>query len=173
MNAIQQQRLPPCPVRAWRSSLGALAVAAVLVTMSAACTREAVGSAVSTEPWGTNSVAPSDLVKQLASAAGADKPMVVYTGPTVLYRSGHIPGAVLHGPASSPDGLNNLTTWARSLPRSANLVIYCGCCPVNDCPNVRPAYTALRDLGFTRVRVLLLPSNFGTDWVAPGYPVER
>ncbi len=30
-----------------------------------------------------------------------------------------------------------------------------------------------RDMGFTHLRVLVLPDNFGTDWAAKGYPVER
>jgi hypothetical protein len=44
---------------------------------------------------------------------------------------------------------------------------------MSQCPNVRPAYKRLKDLGFTRVRVLILPTNFQTDWAARGYAVER
>jgi thiosulfate/3-mercaptopyruvate sulfurtransferase len=53
------------------------------------------------------------------------------------------------------------------------LVIYCGCCPLAACPNLRPAYKALSDLGFSRLRILNLPENFGTDWASRGYPTER
>jgi hypothetical protein len=173
MSAMHRQDRQPGPVTVWRSSLGALVMAAALVGMSAACTGDATGSASSAEPWGTNTVTPADLVKELASASGADKPLVVCTGPAMLYRSGHVPGAVFQGPAATSEGLTDLTTWAETLPRAANVVIYCGCCPVNDCPNIRPAYKALKDLGFTKVRLLLLPTNFGTDWAAPGYPVEK
>jgi hypothetical protein len=28
-------------------------------------------------------------------------------------------------------------------------------------------------MGFERVRVLVLPENFGRDWAARGYPVAR
>jgi hypothetical protein len=28
-------------------------------------------------------------------------------------------------------------------------------------------------MGYTNVKVLYLPSNFGADWVAKGYPVAR
>jgi hypothetical protein len=118
-------------------------------------------------------VTPADLVRELAGASGTDKPVVVCTAPAFLYRVGHIPGAVFHGPASSPDGLNSLTTWAQTLPHSSDLVIYCGCCPLRDCPNLRPAYTALTDLGFSRVRVLILPDSFRSDWVDRGYPVSQ
>ncbi|MEI6666649.1 MAG: rhodanese-like domain-containing protein [Acidobacteriota bacterium] len=161
------------PMSGSRVRFVSLLVAAALAAMSAACSTGAASSSATAEPWGANAVTPAALVKELASASAADKPVVVYTGPAGLFRSGHIPGAVIHGPAASPDGLSELTAWARSLPRSTSVVIYCGCCPVEDCPNIRPAYTAIKNLGFARVRVLLLPHNFGTDWVAPGYPVEK
>jgi hypothetical protein len=28
-------------------------------------------------------------------------------------------------------------------------------------------------MGFTRLRVLLIPDNFKTDWIDRGYPFER
>jgi len=124
------------------------------------------------EPWtAAQTVEPADLVKALA--APADKrPTVACVGFPSLYRTGHIRGASFHGPASSPEGLADLKAWAASLPRSSDIVLYCGCCPIAACPNLHPAFSALKDMGFTHVRVLSLPNNFGTDWVAQGYPVE-
>jgi thiosulfate/3-mercaptopyruvate sulfurtransferase len=151
---------------------GSLMAAAALLALAAACAGGASQSS-SGWTWGTDSVTPADLAAELAGASPADKPIVVCTAPPFLYRVGHIPGSVLHGPASSPEGLNSLTTWAQPLPRAANVVIYCGCCPLEQCPNLAPAYKALKGLGFTRVRVLLLPTNFKTDWVDRDYPIER
>jgi hypothetical protein len=34
------------------------------------------------------------------------------------------------------------------------VVIYCGCCPLDKCPNVRPAFTLLKTMGFTNLHVL-------------------
>jgi hypothetical protein len=67
----------------------------------------------------------------------------------------------------------DLKTWAQPLPRSTNLVVYCGCCPMPKCPNIRPAFVALREMGFTHMRVLILPNDFNTDWTEKGYPVEK
>lgn len=159
--------------RRWQESIALVLLAAALVAFSAACVGGEAGSASSGWPWGTDSVTPAEFAKDLASASGPDKPVVVCTAPPFLYRIGHIPGSVLHGPASSPEGLNSLTAWAQPLPRSSNIVIYCGCCPLADCPNLSPAYKALKGLGFTRVRVLLIQDNFKTDWVDRGYPYER
>ncbi len=140
-----------------------------LAVLAAACASGA-DSASSSEPWGTNTVEAADLVKELSAA---DKPVVVCTAPPFMYRVGHVPGAVLHGPTSEPSGLSSLSEWAQALPRATNIVIYCGCCPLAYCPNLRPAYKTLKAMGFTRLRVLLLPENFGTDWMNRGYPTER
>jgi hypothetical protein len=73
----------------------------------------------------------------------------------------------------SEQGLADLKAWALNLPRSSNALIYCGCCPWDRCPNVRPAFVVLRDMGFKRLRVLVIPTNLRADWVAKGYPVEK
>lgn len=85
----------------------------------------------------------------------------------------HVPGAVFHGAAQSEVGLADLKRWAQGVPRNSRLVVYCGCCPLEHCPNVRPAFNALHDMGFANLRVLLLSRDFATDWVEKGYPVEK
>jgi len=127
----------------------------------------------SSEPWTSAQVVePPDLVREIA-AGGANKPVVVCVGMRTYFKNAHVPGAVLHGPAMSQAGLDDLKNWADGLPRSANLVVYCGCCPLSGCPNLRPGFVALRDMGFKRLRVLPVPNSFATDWVEKGYPVEK
>jgi hypothetical protein len=53
------------------------------------------------------------------------------------------------------------------------VVLYCGCCPLVKCPNLRPAFTAFEDMGIGRLRVLLLPTSFHVDWAEKGYPVQK
>ncbi len=151
--------------------------------MRAATTHQAAAAPESVKyddelaPWtSAQSVDAAALAKELAdskAANQANQPKIVCVGFHTLYNGAHIAGASFHGPASTPQGLNDLKNWAKPLPRSANLVIYCGCCPLAHCPNVRPAFTALRDMGFTHLRVLILPHDFATDWVGPGYPVAK
>lgn len=116
-------------------------------------------------------VLPTDLVKELANSKTA--PTVVFVGFKRLYSAGHIKGAQYHGTAGSEDGLKELAAWAAGLPRSTNLVIYCGCCPLDRCPNIRPAFKALQQLGFKNLRVLLLPQDFATDWADKGFPYDK
>jgi hypothetical protein len=128
----------------------------------------------SSDPWTADqTVQPSDLVKELGDPQQAKRPTIVCVAPHVLYAGGHIPGALYDGPGMNAQGINDLKTWAKKLPRSTNVVVYCGCCPLEHCPNLRPAFEALRAMGFTHLRALLLPTNFYTDWVKPGYPVEK
>ncbi len=125
------------------------------------------------DPWTADqTVQPADLVRELGSSS-ADRPIVACVGFKFLYDGGHIPGALFHGPGSKDEGIADLKKWAQTLPRSANVVLYCGCCPLERCPNLRPAFTTMREMGFKRLRVLLLPQNFATDWVAKGYPIEK
>jgi thiosulfate/3-mercaptopyruvate sulfurtransferase len=124
------------------------------------------------DPWTkAQTVLPTNLVKELANTTSA--PTVVFVGFKRLYSAGHIKGAQYHGTAGSEEGLKELTAWATGIPRSTNLVIYCGCCPLERCPNIRPAFKALQALGFKNLRVLLLPQDFATDWADKGFPYDK
>jgi thiosulfate/3-mercaptopyruvate sulfurtransferase len=126
------------------------------------------------DPWSAaQTVQPADLVKELAAPAHPDEPAVVCVGFRPLYQGAHIPRAVFHGAASADQGLAELKKWAQTIPKATNIVLYCGCCPMAHCPNLRPAFVAMRDMGFTNLRVLILPNDFNTDWIAKGYPVEK
>jgi hypothetical protein len=59
-----------------------------------------------------------------------------------------------------------------TLPKDANIVIYCGCCPFVKCPNIRPAFTLLNKMGFKKHKLLNLSHNVKTDWIDKGYPVR-
>jgi hypothetical protein len=130
-------------------------------------------AAFAADPWsGADLLAPAQLAARLRSPQ-AVKPVIFYVGFGVLYRSKHIPGAEFAGPAGKQEGLELLRTAALKQPRDRQIVIYCGCCPWDHCPNLRPAFLMLRELGFTQVKVLSLPTNFPKDWIEKGYPVDK
>ena len=114
-----------------------------------------------------------DLARELASASAEARPTIVYVGFRTLFAGGHIPGATFHGSASTEQGLADIKKWAASLPRTTNLVIYCGCCPFERCPNIRPAFALFREMGFTHLRVLELPTSFAADWADKNYAIEK
>ncbi len=117
-------------------------------------------------------IKPEELVELLQSSK-REKPLLIQVGSHVLYSQAHIPGSEYIGPASSESGLQQLRKRVESLPRSTFIVIYCGCCPWNHCPNVKPADDVLEAMGFTNVKVLYIANNFGADWVGKGYPVAK
>ena len=116
-------------------------------------------------------ITPQQLAKALQSAK--QKPLLLQVGPHTLYAQAHIPGSEYMGAGSSDAGQQKLRERATALPHNTAIVIYCGCCPWDHCPNVHPAYQLLHSLGFTNVRVLYIGDNFGTDWVNKGYPVAK
>ena len=117
-------------------------------------------------------ITPEDLARIVGSAK-SEKPVMLQVGSHVLYQQAHIPGSEYAGPASSENGLQALRKRVESLPRSTFIVLYCGCCPWNHCPNIKPADDLLQSLGFQNVKVLYIANNFGTDWVDKGYPVAK
>jgi rhodanese-related sulfurtransferase len=120
----------------------------------------------------TRLINPDELVKILQSSKG-EKPLMIQVGSHVLYMQAHIPGSEYIGPASSESGLQTLRKRVEPLPRKKFIVLYCGCCPWNHCPNVKPADDTLRAMGFTNVKVLYIAGNFGMDWFEKGYPVAK
>jgi thiosulfate/3-mercaptopyruvate sulfurtransferase len=130
------------------------------------------GPAPSGEPAALASLEPADLAARLADANAA-KPRLVHVGPTYLFGKGHIPGSVWGGEGGEAEGIARLTGLAKDWARDAETVVYCGCCPMWRCPNVRPAVKALRSMGFTRVEALNLSTTLRDDWTNKGYPVER
>jgi len=125
------------------------------------------------DPWrSVQTVEAADLAKELQQEKDP-YPTVIYVGVKTLYEGGHIPGAVFYGPSSTEQGLADLKKFAAMLPKNSDVVLYCGCCPLEKCPNLRPAFIALKDSGFARLRVLLLPTSFNTDWVEKGFPIHK
>ncbi len=101
------------------------------------------------------------------------QPLILQVGSRIFFTEAHIKGSQYAGAGSQPAGLQMLESTVAKQPKDRFIVLYCGCCPWNHCPNVGPAFERLRDLGFSRVKALYLPNNFGDDWVAKGYPTDR
>ena len=115
-------------------------------------------------------IRPEQLHRELQSH---DHALILQVGSRLLFDEAHIPGAEYAGPASRPEGLTLLRNRVANLSRQRAIVIYCGCCPWDRCPNVAPAWRLLHQMGFTRIRVLYVAQNFGAEWADRGYPVEK
>ncbi len=127
--------------------------------------------ALAADSTNMKTISPADLVQTLAGKGA--KPLLFQVGSHMLYLQAHIPGSEYVGAGSTPEGLQSLRQRVSKLPKNADIVLYCGCCPWSHCPNVNPAYETLQKMGFTNVKVLYIANNFGGDWVDKGYPVAR
>src|SRR5689334_17821618 len=112
------------------------------------------------DPWEAK-----DVLQPAELAADLKTPMVIHVGFPVLYRGAHITGSAYAGPGSKPEGIELLKKAVADQPHSREIVLYCGCCPWEKCPNIRPAFAALHDMGFTHVKVMRVPENLKTDWI--------
>ena len=75
------------------------------------------------------------------------------------------------GPVSEPKFHNKFKIMIAGLAKDKPIVIYCGCCALAKCPNVRPAYLELKAAGFTNIIVLNLAVNLKTNWIDMGFPI--
>jgi len=141
-------------------------------TLSAACILLltailASAAARQSEPWTPGQLMePADLAARLLKPS-ATEPLVICVGP-----SGLIKGSVETGPAHEQKNIDSLRTLLAKQDRNKEIVIYCGCCPFEHCPNIRPAFTLLNNMHFTHARLLDLSHNIKVDWIDHGYPVK-
>lgn len=150
-------------------AVAALFAAFCLVPVFAGAAR-ADGTAEATIPKDAR-IEPAALADMLKTPNPAMT--ILQVGSSVLFAEAHIPGSQYAGPTGKDEGLQNLATHVSGIPHDRLIVIYCGCCPWTRCPNIAPAYLKLHALGFTNVKALYLPNNFGDDWVSKNYPVAR
>ena len=119
------------------------------------------------EPWTEQQLLePRDLAQLVQESQ--DSLVIISLG-----AGGIIPGSKDTGPSGEKQGLENLRTELQSLPKDSDIVIYCGCCPFEICPNVRPAFSLLNEMGFTNHQLLNLRENIKVDWIDRGYPTSK
>ena len=117
-------------------------------------------------------IEPKELAGLLSENKG-ERPVVLHVGFKNFYEQAKIPGSDYAGPGSTPEGLELLRKRVSSLQHKQLIVLYCGCCPWDKCPNAKPAYEALHAMGFTNVKVAHIAENFGANWVNGGLPVTK
>ncbi|WP_221393808.1 rhodanese-like domain-containing protein [Dyadobacter sp. NIV53] len=127
----------------------------------------AVQAQTAKEPWTESQlIATQELADQI-NAPGKPKPLIINIGPQAV-----IKGSVDVGPGKEKTNIKALEKTLAKSDKNKEVVIYCGCCPFDKCPNIRPAFNQLKDMGFTNARLLNIPKNIKTDWIDKGYPVN-
>jgi len=116
-------------------------------------------------PWKPNQLlTPADLATTINNK-DASQPVIYSIGP-----SAYIKGSIDIGDTKDKENLDKLKEQVSKLPKNAAIVIYCGCCPFEHCPNIRPAFNLLTKMNFTNYKLLNLEHNIKIDWINKGYP---
>ncbi len=111
-------------------------------------------------------IEPSELAPSIKS--NKEIPIIFSIGPGAI-----IPHSKDMGMIKEEDNMKKFKEQLLNLPKDTQIVVYCGCCPYEHCPNVRPAIQLLKDMKFTNYKLLDLPHNIKIDWINKGYPTEN
>jgi len=128
----------------------------------------AAGQKVVTEPWTENQLILPEVLVAIINNPHAQKPVIYSIGPGATVK-----GSIDIGPVQEKENLKNLKQQLALLQKGTSIVIYCGCCPFDKCPNIRPAFQLLNDMHFINHKLLYLPKSIKADWIDKNYPVNN
>lgn len=127
-----------------------------------------VNASAEGDPWTADQLMePQTLVTIIRANKGNALPVILNIGSVES-----IKGSITTGAVSEPDAFAELKKQLKNIKKDKLIVIYCGCCPLFKCPNIRPAFKELAAEGFTNIKVLNLKKNLQTDWVDKNYPMQ-
>ncbi|WP_031529063.1 hypothetical protein [Dyadobacter crusticola] len=122
---------------------------------------------VTKEPWTTAELKSTEELAKQINDPSAEKPVIINVGPQPV-----IKGSLDAGAAHEHGNIDQLKSLLAKQDKNQEVVLYCGCCPFEKCPNIRPAFTAAKEQNFKKARLLDIPKNIKTDWIDKGYPVN-
>lgn len=119
------------------------------------------------EPWTARELLEPSALAATLNNPKMPQPVIYNIGPLA-----DIKGAVNIGSTMNKPALDKLKKSCAAVPKDKMVVIYCGCCPFRNCPNIRPAFSLLKEQGFKQIRLLNLKQNLKVDWTDWGYPMD-
>jgi hypothetical protein len=126
------------------------------------------GFSQTAEPWKAAQLLPPATLNSVINASSNDKPLIICVGPSALIKT-----SIDAGSTKDKENLARLKQILFKEPKDRQIVIYCGCCPFDHCPNVRPAFQLLNEMKFTHAMLLDIPKNLKTDWIDHGYSINQ
>ncbi len=151
--------------------LGAAILLVVTSLVTSLIAQQPTGAGVDSLWAPTDVLHAQDLARTIADKK-APQPQIFQIGFETMYKTKHVPGSIYAGPGRTAAGLELLQKAVAGVPKDRLIVLYCGCCPWDHCPNMKPAYALLHGLGYKRVKVVEIPMSFQVDWIDKGFPVD-
>lgn len=135
----------------------------LIATMFVFCT--GASAQQNKDPWTSNQLlAPASLASDIKQGK-INNLLILSVGPDAIVK-----GSVDIGPAHEEPSLEKLKSYLKKVSKDKEVIIYCGCCPFDRCPNIRPAFALLKEMGFKNPKLLNLPKNIKADWLDKDYP---
>jgi hypothetical protein len=116
--------------------------------------------------WTARDLMQPDELARILNDKKSKQPVILNIGVVE-----NIAGARKTGAASKAENLAALGETLKKLPKNSSVIIYCGCCPFDKCPNIRPAFNLMKGMGFVNGRLLNIPVNLQQNWINKGYPM--
>lgn len=117
-------------------------------------------------PWTANELLQPGMLAQMINT---NKKVRIYNIGVVQ----DIKGAINIGAANKKESLQKFAQAIKASPKDEMIVVYCGCCPFDKYPNIRPAFQLLKAQKFSKPYLLNLTTNLKTDWIRKGYPLAK
>lgn len=124
-------------------------------------------SAQTGEPWTAKDLLDPAALASMINNAKGQKPVIYNIGPLA-----DIKGAVNIGSTNNKAALDKFSKALAAVPKDKLVVIYCGCCPFRNCPNIRSAFNLLKEKGYKNLKLLNLSQNLKVNWTDYGYPMD-
>jgi thiosulfate/3-mercaptopyruvate sulfurtransferase len=122
---------------------------------------------LSDAPWTSDQLYDPAVLASVLKNPKAAKPLIINTG-----TMRNIKGALKYGPVSDYKGMDEFKAGVAKISKDKEIVIYCGCCKMEHCPNIEPAFQYLKGEGFKKVKVLNLKEDFVFEWTNKGFPMD-
>lgn len=120
---------------------------------------------VKKEPWTQSQLMPVETLANRISKGQTKNLLVLSIGFDDV-----IAGSTYVGAGRDRAAIEKLKQILKNESKDTEVVLYCGCCPFASCPNVRPAFQTVKDLGFKNLKLLDIPNNIKVNWIDKGYP---
>ncbi len=120
------------------------------------------------DPWKEAQLMAPETLANIIKDAHASPILIINIGPAGLIKQ-----AIDIGPMSDDSNVEKLKSLLGKTNKSTAVVVYCGCCPFKNCPNIRPAFELLKLYKFSKPYLLNLPHNLKVDWIDKGFPMSK
>ena len=104
-------------------------------------------------------IKPKELAQKMKSKA-IPAPIIFNVGPMEQIKT-----AIKIGATNTDVGLSTIST-------DREVVIYCGCCTSENCPNISPGLAYLKKNGYKNAKILEITTGLKVDWIEKGYPMQ-